>query len=163
MLGAAVRSAGLGPRAAAEYARLRGPRVAALLSAPLSSPERVRLRDAPFLTTEPQVRSALGMRTVIHVYTYTHIHAHGLTRVMSSGARVCWKARGSWGIVLTRCGPPAPPAHSPGGPGKRCRPGQRGGPSKRGGPGQHGRPGQHGAARRALCAGASAHGGGAAH
>ncbi|GLI60379.1 hypothetical protein VaNZ11_002510 [Volvox africanus] len=55
VLGACSAQYGLTQRALQEYARQRGPRVSAMLAAPASVPERVRLRDAPFLPHSLQV------------------------------------------------------------------------------------------------------------
>ncbi|EFJ50495.1 hypothetical protein VOLCADRAFT_103955 [Volvox carteri f. nagariensis] len=53
VLGASVAQYGLTTRALQEYARQRGPRVSAILAAPPSAPERVRLREALFLPQTP--------------------------------------------------------------------------------------------------------------
>ncbi|GIL91493.1 hypothetical protein Vretimale_18781 [Volvox reticuliferus] len=54
VLGVCSQQHGLTERALQEYARQRGARVGAMLATPPSAPERVRLRDAPFLSSPVQ-------------------------------------------------------------------------------------------------------------
>ncbi|KAG2424613.1 hypothetical protein HXX76_014338 [Chlamydomonas incerta] len=56
VLGTCVRQHGMTQRAMAEYGRMRASRVSGMLALPLTSPERVRLRDAVFLPQQQQTQ-----------------------------------------------------------------------------------------------------------
>ncbi|KXZ54930.1 hypothetical protein GPECTOR_3g100 [Gonium pectorale] len=58
VLGSCLASYGMGTRALQEYARQRGPRVSSMLALPPSAPERLRMRDAPFLPSAPTASTA---------------------------------------------------------------------------------------------------------